>query len=358
MRTDNLDALLQEATALVSEAIEVELVKVLELLPDGEAMLVRAGVNWKPGVVGHATLGAHERSPGGYALQQDQAVISRDVATEERFEIPALLVDHGVKSMVNVVIRGEREAFGVLEVDSRRHRDFDEDDISFLQNYANLLAFAVDRLASHRELAEAEETGRILLRELQHRVKNLLANIRALARRIRAESISLDEFGAAFDSRLGALARTQDLLTCGPGGAADIRDILRQELAAHGAREGERLTLQGPRAMLQSNMAQALGMAFHELATNAVKYGALGGEDGRIDISWTVEPSDGGTRMLIRWREHGIEIKGDPSRRGLGSEVIEETVPYMLGGTSALMFHPDGVECTIRFPVPKGSASA
>ena len=99
LRTHDLDALLQEAAKLVSEATGIELVKVLELLPDGETMLVRAGVNWNPGVVGHATFGAHRDSPAGYALQENKPVISPDTDTEDRFAVPRLLIEHGVRGV-------------------------------------------------------------------------------------------------------------------------------------------------------------------------------------------------------------------------------------------------------------------
>ena len=355
LRKKDLDALLQEATELISEALEIDLVKVLELLPDGNTMLLRAGVNWNPGVVGHATFGAHEHSPGGYALQTDQPVISPDVAMEERFEIPNLLLEHGVKSMVNVVIRGQGPAWGVLEVDARRHHEFNEDDISFLQNYANLLASAIERLEADSKLAEAAERRAILLRELQHRVKNMLANVRALAKRTQVSSADLDEFAVAFDARLGALARTQDLLTLGTESDIGIRELLCQELQAHGAQESERVVINGSELSLTSKVAQALGMAFHELATNAGKHGALGRKDGSIAVSWSLEPSSDGEELLIRWRETGVTIKHTPPRRGLGSETIEQGLPYMLGGTSAMTFHPDGLECVIRFPLPNKS---
>ena len=138
LRSDDINGLLQEATRLVSDAIDVDLVKVLELLPDGENLLVRAGVNWNPGVVGHAEIPAHEGSSAGYALHTNQPVITEDIEKEIRFEIPELLIDHGVRSTVNVVIRGEDDPFGVLEIDSRQLRKFEQDDIDFLQNYANL----------------------------------------------------------------------------------------------------------------------------------------------------------------------------------------------------------------------------
>jgi len=360
LRTNDLDELLHEATVNVSKAMEIDLVKVLQVMRDGKTMLVRAGVNWNPGVVGRATFGAHSQSPAGYALHTDKPVISPDVALEKRFEIPELLSRHSVKSMVNVVIRGDRQPFGVLEVDSRRKRDFDEEDISFLHTYANLLASAVDRLATHRELEEAAETSAILVRELQHRVMNILANVGALARRTRASSASLDDFMRAFESRLGALGRAQDLLTRGSMRGAGIRELLSRELSAHGVDthrmdEGnKRVTVQGVEIQLPPKFLQALSILFHELATNAVKHGALGVENGRIEVFWRVEPSDAGDRLLIRWRETGVEINGKPSRRGLGLEAIEESLPYMLAATSSVVFHRDGVECTVQCPLPDG----
>jgi two-component sensor histidine kinase len=352
LRTNELDDLLHEASVNVSEAMEIDLVKVLQLLPDGKTMLVRAGVNWDPGVVGHATFGAHSHSPAGYALQTDEPVISPDVTIEKRFEIPEMLSQHGVKSMVNVVIHGDREPFGVLEVDSRQKRDFDEEDISFLHTYANLLASAVDRLTTQRELEEAAKTSAILVRELQHRVMNLLANIGALARRTRASSTSLDDFMKAFESRIGAIGRAQDLLTRGSMQSAGIRELLSRELSAHGADEGTRVSVRGSEIQLPPKFLQALSVLFHELATNAVKHGALGVQDGRIEVSWRVEPSDDGDRLLIYWRETGVEINSKPSRRGLGMEAIEESLPYMLGATSSVVFHQDGIECTVRFSLP------
>lgn len=349
LRTDDLDGLLHEATELISQALEVKLVKVLELLPGGDKLLVRAGVNWKPGVVGHATFGAHARSPGGYALKTCEPVISNDVATEDRFEIPDLLTEHGVESMVNVVIRGEGDAWGVLEVDSPAHRQFASDDIDFLNTYANLLAFAIERLDKQRELADAARTRQMLLGELQHRIKNMITTVRALAKLTRRYSSNLDEFAAAFDTRLDALVRTQNLLTRDQPELVGIREIVLQELEAHGVQPGEQLTLQGPDGPLSRDAIQALAVALHELATNAIKYGALAVDGGKIEVSWSAEPSD---EMLLRWRERGVEINGEPSRRGFGSRVIEEVVPHMLGDAgSTIDFHPDGIECAIRFAV-------
>jgi two-component sensor histidine kinase len=357
LRTGDLDALLEEACRLVSEAIGVELVKVLELLPDGDTMLVRAGINWKPGVVGHATFGAHAGSPSGYALQEDRPVISLDTAEEDRFEIPELMTEHEVVSMVNVVIGGRDAPWGVLEVDARTHRDFDEHDVDFLQNYANLIAAAIERIRREDQLSEAIRRAEMLLGELRHRVRNMLMNIRALAQRTGRSSPDLESFMPAFEARLLALGRAQDLLARGAAGAIAIEDALRQELLAHGAEEGERVRLDGPALDLPPNVAQALAMAFHELATNASKYGALRQDGGRIEVSWTTRDGSDGTEALIRWRESGVALT-PPERRGFGSETIERSLPHMLGGEAEMRFHPDGLECTIFFPLPEPAAQA
>ncbi len=293
LQVDDIGALLQEATRLVSDAIDVDLVKVLEILPGGETLLVRAGVNWAPGVVGHATIPANEGSAAGHALRTGEPVISENVETETRFEIPMLLTQHGVKSTVNVLIRGEEDKpFGILEVDSRQLRKFAQDDIDFLQNYANLLSSALKRVTAQAELAERAQHERVLRHELQHRINNMLATIRAVARRTRARSESLDEFARSFDDRLAAIARTHALLSETEKSAVSMRELLAQELMAHGAIEGENLTQHGPELLISAKQAQALSMAFHELATNAVKHGALSADSGHIDISWTTELSE------------------------------------------------------------------
>jgi two-component sensor histidine kinase len=352
LQVDDIGALLQEATRLVSDAIDVDLVKVLEILPDGETMLVRAGVNWAPGVVGHATIPAKKGSAAGYALQTGEPVITENVETEVRFEIPMLLIQHGVKSTVNVLIRGEEDKpFGILEVDSRQLRKFAQDDIDFLQNYANLLSSALKRVTAQAELAERAQHERVLRHELQHRINNMLATIRAVARRTRARSENLDEFARSFDDRLAAIARTHALLSETEKSAVPMRELLAQELMAHGAIEGENLTQHGPQLLISARQAQALSMAFHELATNAVKHGALSADSGHIDISWTTEVSSEKTQLRIRWRETGVTIDREPARRGFGSDILERSIPHLLHGTFERTLHRDGIECVIVLPL-------
>ena len=354
LRVDDVAALLQEATRLVSDAIDVDLVKVLELLPDGETMLVRAGVNWAAGVVGHATISANEGSAAGYALQTGEPVISENVATETRFRIPMLLTQHGVKSTVNVIVRDEDKPFGILEVDSRQLRSFTQDDVDFLQNYANLLSSAIKRVNTQAELAERAQHERVLGHELQHRINNTLTTIRAVARRTRARSQSLDEFAKSFDDRLAAIARSHALLSRTETSAVAMRELLAQEMSAHGAVEGENLSQHGPELLISAKQAQALSMAFHELATNAVKHGALSVDNGRIEVSWRTDVSSAENQLFIRWRETGITIEGEPARRGFGSDILEKSIPHALHGTFERTIHRDGIECVIAFPLEPG----
>ena len=160
-RTDDLDALLTRAAALAGQGLGVKRAKVLELLPSGDKLLIRAGVGWEPDVVGHATIDADRASPAGYALLTGEPVTSEDLENDERFRCPEVLRRHGIRSAVNVIIRGNNGPFGVLEVDSQQTRRFTEDDANFLQSYANLLAAAIDRLRTHHRLAEtAQPEGR------------------------------------------------------------------------------------------------------------------------------------------------------------------------------------------------------
>lgn len=156
LRSDDLDEILTEACYLVGEALGTDLAKVMELQPDGVTLLVRAGVGWKPGVVGVVTVRAEKGSSEGYVLQTGKPVASDDIALETRFQYADFLKDNGVRALVNVAIggRGDRP-FGVLQVDSRMPRAFGDKETGFLRGYANLLAAAVDRLRGAAELQDA-----------------------------------------------------------------------------------------------------------------------------------------------------------------------------------------------------------
>jgi len=148
LRSDDLEEILTEACRLAGEALGTDLAKVVELQKDGKTLIVRAGVGWKPGVVGVATITAEHDTSEGHALRTGQPMISQDIATETRFKYSSFLIDNGVRAVANVLIIGGHgmPPYGILQIDSRVPRQFNESDTLFLQSYANLLAGAVDRL--------------------------------------------------------------------------------------------------------------------------------------------------------------------------------------------------------------------
>jgi DNA-binding CsgD family transcriptional regulator len=168
------DELFEVAAAGVAETLAVEATGILELLPGGDALLLRAGAGWKLGLVGRATLGSGLESHAGYALQRNEPVIIADLRVETRFRPPPLLRDHGMVSGVSVLIRGDGVPFGVLGAYTTSRRDFSKDDVQFMQAVANVLA-----LAHRRVRLERTREQRVLLRgrltRREHDVLRLLA---------------------------------------------------------------------------------------------------------------------------------------------------------------------------------------
>ena len=165
LRSNDLDEILTEACRLVGDALGTDLAKVMELQTDGETLLVRAGVGWKPGIVGKMIIQAKDDTSEGYALKTGQPMVSPNIDKETRFKYPPFLTDHGVKAVANVLIIGiqGKSPFGILQIDSRQPRGFDDKDTSFLRSYANLLAAAVDRLRTMEEAREGQERLRLAL---------------------------------------------------------------------------------------------------------------------------------------------------------------------------------------------------
>lgn len=164
------DALFAPAARAVAETLAVEASGILELLPGGDALLLRAGSGWKSGLVGRATLGSGLESHAGFALERNEPVIIADLRTETRFRPPPLLRDHGMVSGVSVLIRGDGVPFGVLGAYTTARRDFTGDDLQFMQAVANVLALAHRRL----RLERAREQHAVLLGRLTRRELDLL----------------------------------------------------------------------------------------------------------------------------------------------------------------------------------------
>jgi two-component sensor histidine kinase len=174
--------LIEQTVGLTAEGMQAKFCKVLEYLPAENRFLVRAGVGWHEGVVGSAKIDADLASPAGFALRTGKPVISNSLDAEDRFKTPELLLEHGIRRAINVILQGDRDPYGVLEVDSRSPGEFTEHDLAFLQGAANILGMAIERQRFERELNAALAHREVLLREVDHRVKNSLQLVMSILR--------------------------------------------------------------------------------------------------------------------------------------------------------------------------------
>jgi two-component sensor histidine kinase len=168
-----------------------------------------------------------------------------------------------------------------------------------------------------------------------------------VARRTKALSSSLDDFAEKLEDRIGALARVQSLVGGEDRPELLLSDLVRAEVSAHGADWTTRVLIDGPPVLLRERAAEALGLAVHELATNAVKYGALASEAGRLEISWQIREDKW---LDFSWRESGLKKEPDTNKRGYGRELIEVALPHALGAQTRLDIQADSVVCSIELP--------
>jgi PAS domain S-box-containing protein len=475
---DDLLEILQEGCRLIAEALGADLAKVIEIDRATNTGLVRAGVGWRPGVVGHERIDLGERSSEAYAIETARPVVTGDIAREQRFDFPPFMQEHGVVALINVpILLSGRKPYGVLEVDAREPRAFDEEDVRFLMTYAMVLGPVVDRLQTvvelqetdqrlrllvenardyvvvlsdaedrvtdwlggsakilgwsvaeamgqavemiftpedreagvpQKELASAREHGAspnvrwhrrkdggrvfldgqtialrdaegglrgylkigqdvterhrnaerqsVLLAELQHRVRNVLAMVRSIVRRTVAGGITIEQVGEQLEGRIDALARTQALLTRAVSGGVDLEALVRDELTVQAA-DGGGLSVAGPQVRLASKAAEILTLAVHELATNSIKYGALGQAGAILRVSWRHEDRDGVAWLRFEWRETGVTMADSaPRRRGFGTELITRRVPYELNGAGRIDYGGGEVYCAIDLPLVPGES--
>ena len=200
------------------------------------------------------------------------------------------------------------------------------------------------------ERKEGEAHLRLLMRELTHRSKNLLAVIQAMARQSAKHAGTIERFLARFGERLQALARSHDLLVQESWHGASLNDLVRSQLGHYLDRKKSQVTVDGKDVQLKPEAAQSLGLALHELATNAAKYGALSRVRGRVSIAWKRLPRDRGRALELQWTESNGPKVADPKRRGFGSMVIEHNLARAVEAQVSLVFDPDGLKCRMIVP--------
>jgi two-component sensor histidine kinase len=319
--------LIERTVALTAEGLQAEFCKALEYLPLQNRLLVRAGVGWDAGVIGHATVGADLESPAGFALRTGTPVISNHLENEERFRTPELLLEHGVRRAMNVILQGDGRPYGVLEVDSQSDGEFTEHDIAFLQGAANLLGMAIERQRFERDLKAALEHQEVLLQEGNHRVTNSLQLVTSMLSLQAAASTTpelRDQLQEAV-SRISAIARAhQRLYRTRQVRNLDLGDYLTDvcndldDVAAHcDVRVAVAAGIQ-----ITTERAISISLLVTELITNAAKHAYGKGET--CPVSVRLERRDDSNIIITVSDEgRGLPAGFDPKKsKGLGMRIV------------------------------------
>ncbi|MEG0818641.1 MAG: HWE histidine kinase domain-containing protein, partial [Brevundimonas sp.] len=212
---------------------------------------------------------------------------------------------------------------------------------------AGVVLDVTDRHQAFAALATSEHRQRLLINELNHRVKNTLATIQSIAALTARRSSSVEDFMRLFEARLIALSDTHNLLTANGWERARLRDLILLEFRPYAE---DRLRMQGPEVMLEAEQALSMGLILHELVTNAAKYGALScpeGAPGWVDVAWS-EADDGGL-ITLDWIEHGGPSVAPPTRSGFGSRLIDVSIRNTLAGSASMDYAEGRLHCRLRF---------
>lgn len=217
---------------------------------------------------------------------------------------------------------------------------------------AGVVTDITDRHKAFEALETSERRQKLLINELNHRVKNTLATLQSIAALTARRAGSVEEFKAVFEARLMALSATHNLLTASGWEQATLNDLLANEMAPYAS---EQFQLVGPRLMLEATQALALGMILHELATNAAKHGALSTADGLVSVVWSHPDADG--RVTLDWIESGGPPVSPPSRSGFGSRLISTSIKGDLHGSAEIAYAPEGFRARLVFRPATASKS-
>jgi PAS domain S-box-containing protein len=225
-----------------------------------------------------------------------------------------------------------------------------------LHDASGALIGAVNMLVDISERKQSEARQKVLIDELNHRVKNTLATVQSLAAQTLRGSGIAAELRDDFNARLFALSKTHDHISRAGWQSTDFKWIVEGIFAPYHIHGGEQVKLSGPSISLPPNMALLLAMVLHELATNAAKYGALSREAGVLEINWVVVNADASRQITIEWHESGGPAVKKPQRHGFGSRLAERAITYELKGVSEITFDPAGVRCRFEIPLVANNA--
>lgn len=334
-------AAIQQIIEILAGSVGCPLAKILQLADHADHFILRAGVGWKGGLVGKATVGIEQESQAGYTLHAGTPIVVEDLETEKRFAGPALLREHHVRSGMSVTIPGPaKQKFGVLGVHSPERLKFDQADLDFLVAVANVIA------ARWRQ-EEASERRALLLKEMAHRSGNLLQLANSVFLQTLRFTPDIKQAKSVYSQRLAAMARTNMMISQGGWGKTRIRALACEALEAF----SEKVTISGRDLALPADLCFDLGLIWHELATNSAKYGAFAQKDGTVDISWSLESApDGSPEIQLIWSDNSKGSNETSRGTGFGMTLLSTLVERKHSGSVAIE-HSPVYRCAIKMKI-------
>jgi two-component sensor histidine kinase len=317
---------------------------------------VRAGVGWHDGIVGRATLGTDLESPSGFALRTGKPVISNHLENEQRFRTPELLVQHGIRRAMNVILQGDGSPYGVLEVDSRAEGEFSQNDIAFLQGAANILGMAIEQQQYQRKLQAALDRHQVLLREVNHRVKNSLQVVSSMLH-LQANAAGDQNLSETLNdaaSRVNAVGRAYERLAY----TADYENIDLIEYLCQIINDLEptvapcKIRFDAPEAIrFTADRAILIGLIITELVSNAGKYAYPNRAGGLIWVRVSLQTDNEAIAISIRDEGVGLPPGFDQAAsKRLGTRLVN-ALSKQLGGELTRPLAPIGANFMLQIPL-------
>ncbi len=337
----DLERLLNDAVSTVALTLAVDFVKILELLPGGGELVLRAGFGFKTGLVGGILTTIELNSFAEFTLNSVAPVVVDDFVIESRFDVAPYLKDSGCTSGMTVTIAGrDGRAFGILGVCTARRRQFSTQELAFLAAAANLLAGAIQR----RQLEQRHE---LMIRDMRHRSGNLFSQLLALFSQTARTSKSIADLTSKYQARVLAMANAHRLITEGGWQSIPIMELLYVVLGPY----LDRASLHGPNIDLEPDPVFNLSAALHELAANAIKHGSLSRPKGQLDVTWSVCRMQRGMTLTLDW----VEKNGPPARRprrvGFGTRLIDLVIQRQLNGEVTRSYSRKGLAVKLLVPL-------
>jgi two-component sensor histidine kinase len=337
----DLERLLNDAVSTVALTLAVDFVKILELLPGGGELVLRAGFGWRTDLIREILTTTGPNTFAQFTLNSPAPVTVDYFATETRFEVAPYLKGHNCASGMTVTIAGrDGRAYGILGVCTTKKRQFSAQETAFLAAAGNLLAGAIQR----RQLEQRHE---LMIRDMRHRSGNLFSQLLALFSQTARTSKSIADLTSKYQARVLAMANAHRLITEGGWKSIPIMELLYAVLGPY----LDRASLDGPNIDLEPDPVFNLSAALHELTANAIKHGSLSRPKGQLDVRWSANRTQRGMTLALDW----VEKNGPPARRprrvGFGTRLIDLVIRRQLNGEVSRSYSRKGLAVKLLVPL-------